>query len=162
MSIDMVFFENDPMNDFFEDGGSDKYEISEAIQQRACSARNFALISMIVSGVLFALLIGTFTFAMMFPSMGLLGILTLPFSIAGAVIEFILMISAIILNVIALVNSIKQQKEFKLYKDGPEKDRLQKTVTLGKIFTYIGVGVAALALIMIIPMNLLEFVLSIF
>ena len=154
-------FENDPMEELFEDDGSDRYEVSEVIIERAKNARNFALISMIVSCALLFLLVGTLSFSVMFPSSLVLAVITLPISIVGAIIEFILMIGAIILNIIALMNSIKQQKEFKLYVDGPEKDALEKAVKLGKIFTYIGVGVAALALVSIIPLNLMEFVLSI-
>lgn len=152
-------WENNIDNGFFVDD-FEKYEVSEAIQERAQSAKNFALVSMIVSGVLFLLLIGSFGFSLLFPSVGFLAILALPLAIGCAVLEILLMIGAIVLNIIALVRAIKQRKEFNLYKDGPEKDKLETTLKLGRIFTYIGVGVAALALIMIIPLNLLEFVLS--
>ena len=155
------FFEVEAVNDYFNDSASEKYDVTEAIQQRAKSAKVFSLVAMIVSCALFLLLVGTFAFAMVFPSMGIFAILTLPFSITTAVLEVILMIGAIVLNIIALVNTIKQQKEFKLYLDGPEKDALQATVNISKIFTFIGVGVAALALILILPLNILEFVLSI-
>lgn len=154
-------FETENFDTYFEDSGADRYEVSEAIQQKANKAKNFALVAMIVSGALFLLLIGTFAFSMMFPSLGYLAILTIPISITGAVIEVILMIGAIILNIIALINASKQRKEFKLYKDGPEKDALESTIKLGRIFTYIGAGVAALALILIGPLNILEMILSI-
>ena len=36
-------FEIDNANDFFEDDGFEKYEVSEVIQQRTNSAKNFAL-----------------------------------------------------------------------------------------------------------------------
>lgn len=154
-------FETENLDNFFEETNAEQYEVSEVIQQKANKAKNFALVAMIVSGALFLLLIGTFAFSMVFPSLGYLAILTIPISIAGAVIEVILMIGAIILNIIALVNAGKQQKEFKLYKDGPEKDALESTIKLGRIFTYIGAGVAALALILIGPLNFLEMILSI-
>ena len=153
-------FEIDSVNDFFDDNEFEKYEVSEVIQQRTNSAKNFALVSMIVSGILFLLLIGSYGFSLLFPSIGIWAIFTIPFYVACTILEGILMIGAIILNIIALINSSKQQKEFKLYNDGPEKDALKATINLGKIFTYVGAGVAALALILIVPLNFLEFVLS--
>ena len=154
-------FENNSIDKFFEKSGSEEFEVSETIRHRARSAKNFALVSMILSGALFMLLIGSFSFALLIPSLGYFAILTLPISFFCSVLEGVLMIGAIILNIIALVNTGKQQKEFKLYNDGSEKDALQSTIRLGRIFTYIGMGVAALALLLIIPLNLLEFLLAI-
>ena len=145
--------------DGFFDENSEKFEISELIQERAVKAKNFALAAMIVSGALFLIMIGSvvFSFLMFSP---ILTLISLPISIISVILEIVLMIGAIVMNIIALVNANKQQKELLLYTDGPEKDRLRKTVKLGQIFTYIGVGVAALSLFLIVPLNVLEFVLS--
>ncbi len=153
-------YETTAVDQFF-DNNTEKYEISELIQERAVKARTFALITMIVSGVCLILLLGSFAFSLFFPSFGLLALFTLPLTILGVVIEVILMIGAIAMNIIALVNANNQKKELKHYVDGPEKERLRSTVQLGQVFTYIGVGVAALALVLIFPLNLLEIVLSI-
>jgi hypothetical protein len=157
--MDNQFYETQPVNEFFDDNGSDKYEISELIQERAKSAQTFALISMIVSGALLFLVIGSFIFQLMMFS-PLLSLLALPVTVISVILEIILMIGAIVMNIMALVNASKQSKELKLYNDGPDKDILSKTVKLGKIFTYIGVGVGALALVLIIPLNVLEFLVT--
>ena len=139
----------------------EKYDISELIQQRAEKATTFALVSMIISGALFLLLIGSFLFALLFPAGFILAIIMLPISFVLTLIELALMVTAIILNIIALKNAIQQKKEFSLYKDGPEKDILEAKIKRGQIFTYIGVGVAALSLLLIIPLNVIEFLCSI-
>ena len=154
------FIETNSVVEFYDED-FDKYEVNEFIQQTAKSAKNFALVSLIVSGVLFLLIVGSFVFAIMFPSGIVLAILTLPIAIACAVVEILLLIGAIVLNVIALINAGKQQKEFKLYNDGPEKDKLESTIKLGRIFTYIGAAIAGLALILILPLNIFEFLFSI-
>lgn len=151
---------NNLSNDVFYDNSFERYEVTDVIQQRAASAKNFALISMIVSCALLAILILSFGFALIFPSLGYLAILTIPISIICTLVEILIMIGAIVLNIIALSKAIKQQKEFKLYNDGPEKEALIKIINLGKIFTFIGVGVAVLSLILIVPLNILEFLFS--
>ncbi len=126
-----------------------------SLDKNVTQARTIAIVGMALAAAYFIEGIASVIVAL-FP-MPFIGILVFIFL---SLIEFALMVSSVVVNIVSLVKINPLSKTLSKVPECPEKKEIASKLNLAKVFSYIGIGVTAGSVLLLTILNFFELLLS--